>query len=127
MSFSCHAPSAFLTHDWGQDELGRDNHETAKKVYHALRGAGLSIWFDEVMMQGCVVDQMAQGIDQSVCVIVFVTQRYIEKVGGSNANDNCKIEFGYATRKKSASKMLPVPIEPRCKNPAAWDGQVSDK
>ena len=105
--------------------MGRDNHDTAKRIYHGLRGAGLSIWFDEVMMQGCIADQMARGIDQSACVIVLITHRYIEKVGGSNENDNCKLEFGYATRKKSASKMVSVPMEPRCKNPSAWDGQVS--
>ncbi|KAJ1473728.1 hypothetical protein T484DRAFT_1835053 [Baffinella frigidus] len=26
----------FLTHDWANDELGRNNHERVKKVYHRL-------------------------------------------------------------------------------------------
>ena len=30
----------------------------------------------------------------------------------------------YAQRKKSAAKMLAVPMEPRCMNPNSWKGQV---
>ena len=47
-----------------------------------------------------------------------------DKVGGGNKNDNCQVEFGYAQRKKSASKMIAVPMEPRCKGPADWSGPV---
>ena len=87
---------AFLTHDWGTDGEGRDNHERVIRVCHALRArAGLSIWLDEDEMRGDVNQQMTDGIEDSACVIAFVTRRYIEKAGGKGANgadDNCKFE-----------------------------------
>jgi hypothetical protein len=43
-----------------------------------------------------LVDQMARGIDSSLCVIVCVTKQYVDKVGGLNGADNCKKEFTYA-------------------------------
>jgi len=39
--------ACFITHDWGSDELGRDNHERAGRVAAALQEAGLAVWFDE--------------------------------------------------------------------------------
>ena len=38
---------AFLTHDWGVNEDGRNNHEAVHKISTALQRRGLSIWFDE--------------------------------------------------------------------------------
>ena len=75
-------------------------------------------------MQGDIVQQMTDGIEKSACVLVAITQRYMTKVSGTNDNDNCKIEFGFAQRNKGASKMIPVPIEPRCMSPQAWTGPV---
>ena len=43
-----------------------------------------------------LVEQMARGIDRSVCVVVCITSKYICKVGGLNGGDNCKKEFIYA-------------------------------
>ena len=37
----------FMTHDWGLDELGRNNHERVLKVYTALKAKGITTWFDE--------------------------------------------------------------------------------
>lgn len=42
-----------------------------------------------------LVDQMARGIDLSLCVAVLITRSYVEKVGGLNGSDNCKKEFSY--------------------------------
>ena len=46
-------------------------------------------------MRGDVNQQMTDGIDDSACVVVFVTSRYISKAGGKGPNgedDNCKFE-----------------------------------
>ena len=94
------------------------------RVYQSLTALGFKIWFDEIMMEGSIVDQMVSGIDSSALVMVGITQRYMEKVGGDNKNDNCQVEFGYAQRKKSASKMIAVPMESRCKTPSDWSGPV---
>jgi hypothetical protein len=68
-----------------------------------------------------VVDQMVSGIDNSSVIIVFVTQRYMTKVNGSNANDNCRKEFKYATDTKSSTKMMVM--EPRMKDiRSSWTG-----
>ena len=84
---------AFLTHDWGTDEDGRDNHARVIKICHALRDrAGLSIWLDEDEMRGDVNQQMTDGIEDSACVVAFVTKRYIDKAGGkgpNGADDKC--------------------------------------
>ena len=83
---------AFVTHDWGVDGEGRDNHERVIAVATALEKAGLRVWLDEQQMRGDVNQQMVDGIDDSACVLCFVTARYMEKVSGkgpSGANDNC--------------------------------------
>ena len=38
---------AFLTHDWGDDELGRSNHARVAEVNRLLKAAGFVTWFDE--------------------------------------------------------------------------------
>ena len=52
---------AFLTHDWGDDELGRSNHARVAEVNRLLKAAGFVTWFDEDRMQGDIVSQMANG------------------------------------------------------------------
>ena len=89
----------FLTHDWGTDELGRNNHMRVAKVCHALKTAGYSPWFDEEQMRGDVNKAMSDAIINSSCIIVFITERYAEKASGygpNGANDNCKYEFDAA-------------------------------
>lgn len=36
---------AFLTHDWGDDEFGRNNHERVAKVNSALQHHGIVTWY----------------------------------------------------------------------------------
>ena len=57
---------------------------------------------------GNIVSQMTAGIDGSATVVVFVTKRYMGKVNGSDATDNCQKEFGYASRRRGANLMIPV-------------------
>ena len=71
----------FLTHDWGIDTQGRPNHERVTSIHQRLKAMGLNNWFDEERMHGNVQLQMCNGIDESAIVVVFVTKRYLEKVG----------------------------------------------
>jgi WD40 repeat protein len=115
----------FLTHAWGVDELNRDNHERVATINDALKSTGFITWFDSERMTGDIADQMVTGIDNASVIIVFVTQRYMEKVNGSNANDNCRKEFKYAAQKKSSTKMIPVVMEPHMKDiRGSWTGLV---
>jgi hypothetical protein len=116
---------AFLTHDWGEDELLRDNHQRVARVFSALRDANLNVWFDEVEMQGDVLLKMAAGIEASAVIIVFLTKRYCEKVSGQGPNrldDNCKFEFDAALQRKGVGRILPVVMEPRASKPHLWGG-----
>ena len=115
----------FLTHDWGVDELERDNHKRVDRLNKKLQDKGVVTWFDSEQMKGEVVEQMIRGIDNSQLVIVFVTKRYNDKINSSNANDNCKKEFNYAIRTKSASKIIPVVMEPRMIDHKAWTGLLN--
>lgn len=113
----------FLTHDWGK-ELGQDNHARVAEINRRLQERGLVTWFDSEQMEGNVKKQMAMGIDNAQCIIAFITKRYIDKVGGLNAEDNCQLEFNYAARRKTASKMIPVVMEERVRNTGTWDSEV---
>jgi repressor of nif and glnA expression len=44
--------ATFLTHDWGRDELGRDNHARVSFVNGELKKRGYSTWFDSDKMTG---------------------------------------------------------------------------
>lgn len=72
----------FLSHAWGKDQTGRDNHQRVKLINTALKERGLVTWFDEEQMAGDINDKMAGGIDNASCVAVFVSSNYMDKVGG---------------------------------------------
>jgi len=114
----------FLTHDWGRD-LGQDNHARVALLNAALQKRGLRTWFDAEKMQGNIKKQMVSGIDNTQCVVVFITKRYNEKVAGENAEDNCQLEFNYAALRKSAVRMVSVVMEDRMRNTREWIGEVA--
>ena len=68
--------------------------------------------------------QMCDGIDASALVIVFITRRYVDKVAGDNAADNCQKEFNYAELQKTNNKMIAAVMEPSMKDPSKWGGAV---
>ena len=122
--------SCFLSHDWGIDEEGRDNHARVAAVHAQLTAAGLRCWFDEEQMQGDINSKMTSGIDDSAVVVCFVTSRYVTKVSGEGPNgddDNCKLEFDYTVLRKGAGRMVAVVMEPSMKNPSNWVGVVGAK
>ena len=114
----------FLSHDWGRDELGRDNHERVSLINKALKNIGYRTWFDGDKMAGNIDEQIAQGIEQTEGVIVFITRNYHKKVNGTEDKDNCKKEFMYASRTKSKSKMIPIVMEESMCNTSKWSGLV---
>ena len=68
---------------------------------------------------------MVAGIEDSAICVVFVTKRYLDKVAQrENPNDNCKREFGYAVRKKTANRIVTVVMEARMQNTGNWEGAV---
>jgi len=121
---------AFLTHDWGKDAEGRDNHARVVRVGRALERHGLRVWLDEEHMRGDINTKMADGIDGSACMVCFITKRYIEKANGkgtAGADDNCKFEFDYGLRRKGVARMVAVVMEASSRNPREWKGVVGGK
>ena len=116
----------FLSHNWGDDDLGRDNHARVVKINDLLVDAGYVTWCDSEQMIGDVVDRMVEGIDHTQAVIVFVTKRYMEKrMTTANIQDNCKKEFKYAVRRHTEAKMIPVIMEPEMKDCSKWSGPLA--
>jgi hypothetical protein len=59
--------------------------------------------------------------------VVFVTEQYIAKVGGTGrhgSSDNCKAEFEYAYRKKTASGMVLAVLDKGARDQQKWTGPV---
>jgi len=113
----------FLTHNWG---LNNSNHKRVSAINDALKEKGITTWFDGDRMHGNIVQQMTDGIDNSKIVIAFITKDYIQKVKGENgANDNCKAEFEYAVRRKTADNIITVVMEDGCADTSQWSGAVS--
>ena len=112
----------FLSHDWGKDELGRDNHERVSLINKALLNVGYKTWFDDEKLVGNIDEKIAQGIDQTEGVIVFITRKYLEKVNGTNDKDNCRKEFMYASITKARSKMIAVVMEKSMCSTNEWRG-----
>ena len=114
----------FLSHNWGRDAFDRDNHGRVSLISRALKNLGYQTWFDEENMSGSIVQQMSHGIEQAKGFIVFLTKRYHDKVTGTNFSDNCQLEFNYACRKKTRSKMIPVVMEKCMLDTRKWRGLI---
>ena len=107
----------FLSHDWGTDELGRNNHDRVSAVNDALKQLGYRTWFDSDRMTGDIVDTLCEGIDNTRLVLVFVTQKYVKEVKSGQDNNTKKLQFNYAVRGKGVKNIIPVIMEDRMKNP----------
>ena len=121
MKISSSNPSVFLTHTWVEDELNRNNHARVGIINKLLKDQGFKTWFDDDKMVGHIYQKMAEGIDESDIILVFITKVYMEKLN-RKGHDNCKKEFTYAiTRNK---KMLPIVMEPCMRDPSQWVGNL---
>ena len=114
----------FLSHNWGKDESGRDNHQRVSLINEELKEIGYKTWFDEEKIQGNIAEKISLGIEQTKGVIVFITRKYHDKVNSSNAGDNCKKEFMYASEKKTPEKMVAVLMEECMHGTSNWTGLI---
>ena len=119
-----HSTDVFLPHNWGKDELGRDNHYRVSIINEELKKLGYQTWFDQECMKGEIDNQMADGIEKTQGVIVFITKKYYDKVTGEKASDSCRLEFNYAVRTKTSSKMIVVVMEPDLRDTSKWKRSV---
>ena len=101
----------FLTHDWGLDEYGRNNHDRVARINAYLQSRGLITWFDSDRMIGDLVSQMTTVIDMTQIVLVFITKRYIEKVD-------------YAFSRKKKEMMIPIVMEGQMRDTSKWTEKI---
>ena len=111
----------FLSHNWGEQNK---NHNFVKKVNMELQKRGLKTWFDETQMDGNIRFRMAEGIDNTKCVVVFITKEYRDKVNGIDMTDNCKYEFSYAMNQLGSQNMIPVVLETEMRDTKKWKGEL---
>lgn len=110
-------PRTFASHDWGEHA---DNHRRVVGVVDALRAKGIDVWLDETHMKGNLLDAMCRGIDESHCVLVFVTNNYIRKVQKGGDHDNVRREFMYSTTVQKP--MIVIRFDTNL--PSKWPGPV---
>lgn len=113
--------NCFLSHNWGENKI---NHMKVSIINKALEKRGLSTWFDENEMEGNIRYKMAEGIDNTNCVIVFITKQYRDKVNGIDMKDNCKYEFTYGVNQLGSQNMIPVVMEADMRNTYEWKGEL---
>ena len=113
---------AFLSHAWGPDSHGRDNHATVARVCAGLQERGLTVWFDDQQMHDSIAQQMVRGIDAAAVMVTFLTQAYCEKVNSPQVN-NCLREWNFAVLK--CKPMAAVPMEDALLQPQNWPGVVA--
>ena len=68
-----HNTYIFLSHNWGIDKLGKDNHCRVSLINKGLQNFGYQTWFDEDRMRGDIFEKMAKGIEHKKNSIVFIT------------------------------------------------------
>ncbi|GBG23829.1 RasGEF domain-containing serine/threonine-protein kinase X [Hondaea fermentalgiana] len=111
----------FLSHSWGE---GRETHEKVKAVARELETRGIRYWLDEIEVGQEVLDSMANGIDRSKAVVVFVTREYMNKVNrGRSELDNCRDEFCYAFRRLKPANMIPCILDQEMSDMSTWEGR----
>jgi len=115
----------FLSHNWGKDILDRDNHARVGLLNKALHEANVITWYDAEQMGGHTGQAMADGIDASKFVAIFITTRYIDKVASKfGLEDNCRQEFDYSARRKGIKNLIPIVMEPACLDLRVWHGSL---
>ena len=96
------------------------------RLKEALQNVDVITWFDAEQLQGHISQGMADGIDQSTKVAIFITERYIDKVAQKYGleQDNCWQEYDYSVRRKGIQNLIPIVMEPNCKDLRNWHGSL---
>ena len=103
----------FITHNWGLDSHGRDNHVRCKMLAYELIARGYTVWFDEKDMVKNIDNKIIEGINNSKVVLLCLTEKYCDKISnGINnqiINDNCYKEWNITLIK--SKKIIPIIME----------------
>ena len=112
----------FLSYNWGADASGRDNHHRVSRINEELKKLGYRTWLDTDKLFGDITEKIINRNDQANDVIIFVKEKYHEKVNGRDQNDEISHEFRYATTVKKMSKIITVVMEKDMLDTEKWRG-----
>ena len=118
---ACKCPRVFISHCWGKNERGNDNHAQASRLNNHLKKSRILTWFDESDMGHDLPCAMSGGIDWADIVLVLVTRKYIVKCASAK-KDNCRGEFSYAVNRKGVKKILLCIVDKSCLDQSTWNG-----
>jgi len=92
-----------------------DSQPLAKKVFEALEGLGIDAWMDLEDMSGNINEAMAAGVEGSLVVCPFLTQKYQD-------SKNCKKELMYTDA--CDREIVPCMVQPEFKA-TGWLGLLT--
>lgn len=107
-------PRIFISHAWGMDAIGRDNHERCRQLAKRLKEEyRYNIWIDHAEMYGNIDSAITRGINNSAVVLICLTEKYNSKINDAanncRPNDNCYKEWNYSLFKQKL--IIPVIME----------------
>ena len=108
----------FISHAWGIDDLGRDNHLRCKKLCDILISKGYKVWLDHYDMIGSIDSCIIKGINNTKIVLLCLTEKYCNKINNAihlqDPNDNCFKEWNYSLFKHKT--IIPIIMEKKMKD-----------
>lgn len=125
----------FLSHTWQKLEDGSDCHARVQTVSKKLEARGWKCWLDTQDMGADVKSSMAQGIEECMVVLIFLSKAYIKKVVENRNHDNVAFEYRHTMNQKGGddpAMFLPIVMEnyvteKGCKfpdDPRSWVGRI---
>ncbi len=73
-----------------------------KQVGEALKTRNLKVWIDDGIdesgkkrIRTQLDEDIARAINETECMLVFITKNYLNKVNGNDLSDYCQKEFKY--------------------------------
>jgi len=108
----------FLSHAWGQDEEGRDNHQRVIQLANKLKSQGYTVWIDQEQIYGNIDKSIMEGIKNCDLVVFCLTDKYINKINNAVYNnipsDNCYKEWSFTLFLKK--QIIPIVMETSVRN-----------
>ncbi|EQC36310.1 hypothetical protein SDRG_06415 [Saprolegnia diclina VS20] len=96
-----------------------DDASVAAAICKKLRDRGLTTWSASGADEG-----RDAGLANARCVLVLVSQGYMDSVGGSGTRGQCQREFNAALKQKKSVIAILVDPAPALKHTANWTGDV---
>ena len=89
--------------------------ELCLKIKEELESHGFKVWIDVNDIHGSSLDAMAKAVENSICVLMCVTEKYRQSI-------NCQAEAQYAF--KMNKKIIPLIMQKDYENVQGWLGII---